>query len=191
MVKELYVLAGGNGSGKSTYFDRFIKDQGVFFVNADKIAKQKYSGGTSEDSKKAQVEAARLCASLLLAGTPFCFETVFSHESKVELIKKAKSLGYNITLIYIHLDGPALNVARVKQRVDSGGHPVPEDRIRKRIPRTIGHIKTALVYIDHGLFYDNTDDMNPFVEVCELLNGKLDFLGKTPPQWLLDMVQSY
>jgi hypothetical protein len=81
---------------------------------------------------------------LISQGISFCFETVFSHDSKIDFLARAKANGYTIILVYIHLFDSRLNEARVKQRISEGGHRVPIDKIHSRIPRTLQHIKTAL-----------------------------------------------
>jgi hypothetical protein len=70
----------------------------------------------------------------LQEGRNFYFETVFSHPSKIDFVAHAKALGYQIILVFIHLEPTALNKARVKQRTEEGGHTVPEDKIENRIP---------------------------------------------------------
>lgn len=37
---QLWLLAGGNGAGKSTYYERFLKPGGLIFVNADLVARE-------------------------------------------------------------------------------------------------------------------------------------------------------
>ncbi len=66
--------------------------------------------------------AAKIREDLILQGVSFCFETVFSHESKIDFLAQAKANGYEIILVYVHLFDASLNEARVKQRVSEGGH---------------------------------------------------------------------
>ncbi len=84
-------------------------------------------------SYKAAKLAAKLRTQLLQDGVSFCFETVFSHPSKIDFLAEAKALGYDIILIYIHLQNAELNLARVAQRVMQGGHSVPADKIINRL----------------------------------------------------------
>ena len=94
--KQLWLLAGGDGSGKSIFYRMFIEPRGIRFMNADRIARD-----MSEDSEHVSYKAARLaerlCHDLLSQSLTFCFETVFSHVSKIDFIAKAKSLGYELT----------------------------------------------------------------------------------------------
>ncbi len=61
---------------------------------------------------------------LLAEKKKITFETVMSHHSKIDFLKKAKSRGYQNYLYYVSTESPLINVERVKQRVKLGGHPV-------------------------------------------------------------------
>lgn len=159
---ELIVLVGGNGSGKSTYFDLYIKKFGLPFVNTDLIAKDLYGQAAEQSSLKAARVAEDARNRLLQNKTSFCFETVFSHTSKVDFLADAKALGYQIKLIAIYTDSPALNVARVAQRVTNGGLSVPEDKILQRIPRAYENIVLAIPLCDQFVLFDNSSASEPF-----------------------------
>jgi len=115
MVKQLWLLAGGNGAGKSTFYQQFLASTGLPFVNADILAKALDAEQPEKASYKAAKLAERLRLDLLRTGTRFCFETVFSHPSKIDFFASAKSAGYEIILVYIHLQNDQLNQAHVVQ----------------------------------------------------------------------------
>jgi len=73
---------------------------------------------------------------LLSSGQSFCFETVMSHPSKIQLIEKAKYLGYKTYLYFVFTDNVELNIERVKLRVKQGMHHVDASLIKSRYPRT-------------------------------------------------------
>ena len=161
--KQLWVLTGGNGAGKSTFYRQFLKPKGLPFVNADIIAKQLDPTNAEALSYQAAKLAEILRLNLLKAGTSFCFETVFSHPSKIDFLATAKTYGYEIILIYIHLENNELNQARVAQRVSEGGHTVPTEKIISRIPRTMKNIADAAPLADYVKFYDNSSLKKPFL----------------------------
>ena len=74
---------------------------------------------------------------LLDGDRTFSFETVFSHASKIELIKSAKAKGFKVYYYFICTMDPMINVQRVKNRVVQGGHDVDEERIRSRYYRSL------------------------------------------------------
>jgi len=190
VIKQLWILAGGNGSGKTTFYNTRLKSKGIIFVNADLIAKEQFPEATLEASKKAQAEAQKLCHQYLENGVSFCFETVFSHESKLELLQKAKTLGFEINLVYIHLDDEILNVARVLQRVKDGGHSVPEDKIKSRIPKTHQNMKKAITIVDNALILDNSDPDDPFKVLCKKAKNQITFPPHIKiPNWVTYLLQ--
>ena len=92
--KQLWLLAGGNGAGKSTFYRTALQPRGMALVNADNIARDMAPDSTEEASYAAAQLAEHLRYDLLNKGVSFCFETVFSHPSKIDFIAQAKALGY-------------------------------------------------------------------------------------------------
>lgn len=182
--KQLWVLAGGNGSGKSTFYKMYLARYGLKFVNADLIAGDLNSRDTEGTSYNAATLAARIREGLISQGISFCFETVFSHESKIDFLAQAKANGYKIILIYIHLSDPGLNEARVKQRVSEGGHNVPIEKIYSRIPRTMKLIRTALSLVDEARILDNSYKDDPYRQIIVMKSGNYKFKTDPLPDWV-------
>ena len=189
--KQLWLIAGGNGAGKSTFFKLFLQPTGLPFINADFLAKQLDAKDKEDQSYKAAKLAEKLRYSLLQSGASFCFETVFSHPSKIDFLASAKSLGYEIILIYIHLRNDELNQARVAQRVSVGGHNVACDKIISRIPRTMTNVKAALPLVDVVQFYDNSYHHQPFISVAQLKTGLLTQQIEMLPEWANEILAEY
>jgi predicted ABC-type ATPase len=186
--KQLWILAGGNGAGKSTFYNQYLAKYGIQFVNADLIAREIDSENAEDLSYQAATIAAKIRADLIAEGVSFCFETVFSHESKVDFIGQAKAHGYKIILIYIHLQTSTLNEARVKQRVSEGGHDVPIKKIHARLPRTMKHIKTALTLVDEARLLDNSLRDDPFRQIVMLKSGNYKNLVSPLPAWAKELL---
>jgi len=132
--------------------------------------------------------AAGIRADLIAQGVSFCFETVFSHESKIDFVAQAKAYGYKIILVYIHLIDSSLNEARVKQRISEGGHSVPTEKIHSRIPRTMKHIKTALSLVDEARILDNSLRDNPFQQIIVIKSGSYEAKVDPLPEWTRDIL---
>jgi predicted ABC-type ATPase len=189
-AKQLWVLAGGNGAGKSTFYRMsLLKRRGVLFVNADMIAKLI----NPESPERVSYEAAHLVErfrdEFLINGVSFCFETVFSHESKIDFIAKAKARGYQVILVYIHLEHLGLNEARVHQRVSEGGHNVPPEKIRSRLPRTMMNVAAALPLADEARLLDNSLRAAPFKEVALVRKGRRIRTADPLPPWAEEMLR--
>jgi predicted ABC-type ATPase len=125
-------------------------------------------------------------------GIDFTFETVMSHQSKVEFITTAKRAGCFVQLIFVGIEDPAVNVIRVRQRVALGGHDVPEDRIVARWHRTMALLPAAIIASDRALLFDNSATIGSVGEViaarpaAEWIAGTLTLVPSEQPQpsWL-------
>jgi predicted ABC-type ATPase len=167
----LHLIAGPNGAGKSTLFDLVIGPvTGLEFVNADVIAARQWPGDESAHAYDASRLAADRREELLAARTSFVTETVFSHESKVDLVRSAAGAGYLVTL-HIVLVPEELAVARVASRVENDGHDVPEDKVRSRYQRLWSLVAEAITLVDVAQVYDNSSAKEPFRLVATFDRG--------------------
>ncbi len=184
---ELWAIVGGNGAGKSTFYKQFLAPQHIPFINADVIAKEIAPENPEAASYAAANIAAQQCEQALRDHQNFCFETVFSHESKIDLLAKARAAGYEINLVVIYLSSTEINKARVKQRVATGGHDVPEDKIESRIPRTHHNIAVAVDLSDSIYIMDNSSCDNPFRRVATEEDGLVTLHVQNPPDWVTNL----
>ncbi len=182
-LKQLWLLVGGNGSGKSTFYHTQLEPLGIPFINADIIARELYPNAPAANSYDAAKVAQELRDTLLQEGQSFCFETVFSHPSKIDFVAKAKALGYEIILVYMHLGSAMLNLARVAQRVSLGGHNVPADKVEQRLPRLKANVKTALPLCDRVYLLDNSRADDPFAVIVEIVDGQSTPTTLPLPSW--------
>lgn len=157
-----YLLAGPNGAGKSTLYRAAVAEglipAGLEFVNADLFEANHLADVADPKvrSERARQWADQRRAVLLTAGRSFVSETVFSHPSKLQLMRDARSAGYHTALLVVCVDDPRQLVRRVAQRVREGGHAVPPDRILARYPRTLEHLNKAVRMADLALLYDTS-----------------------------------
>jgi predicted ABC-type ATPase len=188
----LIVLAGPNGAGKTTFFDVFLRRHGFACVNADLIAR----GLSGEDLTEVAYRAAELAdierRALVARGDTFVMETVFSDPkgTKLAFLRDARARGYRVAFVYIGLASAALSQARVLQRVAQGGHDVPDDRIRKRLPRSLANAREALRFADAAWVIDNSDADRPFQLVATTRAGKPTHVLPSAPRWCRRIVPS-
>jgi predicted ABC-type ATPase len=180
----LHLLAGPNGAGKSKLFAEVIGPAThLEFVNADDIAAECWPEDPAGRSYDAAVVASGRRAELLAARTSFITETVFSHESKVELVQQARAAGYLVTL-HVVVVPEQLAVARVANRVEHGGHAVPEDKVRARFHRLWPLVAAAITLANAAFVYDNSRIKPAFRLVASfdhgVLAGALDWPLWTP-----------
>jgi predicted ABC-type ATPase/RimJ/RimL family protein N-acetyltransferase len=153
----LVVIAGPNGSGKTsltTYLRSKSFDFGLY-INPDDIAAE-LSGSYDERVRKAQQLADERRAEAIAARRNFSFETVFSHPSKLNVLDQAHLTGFEITLFFVAVESPNISLERVRTRVITGGHDVPEDRIVARYARTMSLLPQVMKRVDHAFIFDNS-----------------------------------
>ncbi|MEA5401734.1 zeta toxin family protein [Arcicella sp. DC2W] len=160
--KNLYIIAGCNGAGKTTasfYILPNVLDCKEF-VNADEIAK----GLSPFQPEKVSLEAGKIMLNrideLLAKDVDFALETTLSSKAYAKTIKKAKEKGYFVTLLFFWLESPELAKQRVKIRVSEGGHNIPEDVIERRYERGLKNLfEIYLPLCDNTMLFDNSDRM--------------------------------
>ncbi len=130
----VYVIAGSNGAGKTTFASQFLPDfvKCREFLNADLIA-----AGLSPFAPETQnVRAGRLLleriGELAQQRADFGFETTLSGRTYFKLLTEMKAGGYHIKLFFLWLPTADMAVDRVENRVAEGGHGVPPADIRRR-----------------------------------------------------------
>lgn len=185
-----HLLAGPNGAGKSTLYRALVAsgaiESDLEFVNADLHERDclQHVPDLQQRSEAAREWADTRRETLLNARVGFVSETVFSHESKLGLIRHAQSLGYQVVLYVVSLDDPQRLLARVSQRVREGGHNVPASRILGRYPRTMAHLGQAVRLADLAFLYDAAEveqGAHRLVALCE--RAQTTVLVDELPRW--------
>lgn len=120
---------------------------------------------------------------LVDARASFTFETVMSSPAKVEFLRRAKAVGYRTYLYFIATENPEINVARVRHRVASGGHPVPEQKIVERYFRCLELLDSAIQSTDRAYLFDSSEsDRRNWI--AEITSGSdLEIKTDSVPAW--------
>lgn len=135
-MKILYIIAGANGSGKTTFAINFAKLENLKFINADEIAKQYDPNDIQKYKVKAGKKFFEELNKSLEINKSFVIETTLSGKYLIKVIKKAKENNFKINLVYLFLETSEENIFRVKNRVLNGGHNVPKEDIIRRYTRS-------------------------------------------------------
>lgn len=191
------VLAGHNGSGKSTMWRKRLSGQlQIPLINADRmmlsILPEPGSDGALDgwaqslrDTDESWMRVAQegvqaFVGQAMGARVPFAMETVFSYWeeqsdgtvlSKIDLIEDMQRAGYFVLLFFVGLTNAELSILRVQTRVAEHGHDVPMDRLLKRFPKTQRAIAAASKVADAAIFTDNSRDLKQAFIVCRVQLG--------------------
>lgn len=133
-MPRLFIISGCNGSGKTTASYSVLPEmlECTQYVNSDEFAKSL----SPFDPDSASVSAGRFMLMkikyLFDRHQDFCIESTLATRSLLRMVREAKANGYTVTIIYLWLNSPEMAIARVHDRVVSGGHNTPEPIIRRR-----------------------------------------------------------
>ena len=139
MSKNVIVVAGPNGSGKTTFARQYLLDSEVSeYISADAIAERLVS--RPEDMDRVKIQAGRLfiqeIGELIEAEKDFVVEVTLAGKGFARIISRLKRAGYTVAIVFIFLKSPETCVDRVRNRVTAGGHHVPTQDVVRRFYRS-------------------------------------------------------
>lgn len=173
-IDDLLNIANDSGLINNNFSLSRLRECIVFNKNIlqiDKILAAKKTDYPYE--RIAQILADYLRKKLLMKGEKFSFETVFSHDSKIDIIKKAKEEGYKVYLYFVSTEGYEINVYRVKVvRVGKDGHDVEEEKIISRYFRSMDLMYEAAQFCHQAYFFDNSTNGKPHTMFAHFKNDK-------------------
>ena len=159
--KQVYIIGGSNGAGKTTFALEFLPYyvDCPRFINPDLIA----AGLSPFDPPAAATMAGRLVLGqierAMRQGDSFAIESTLSGKTYLRFIHTAKRNGYDVHLFYLWIPDPELALARIRDRVETGGHDVPERDVRRRYPRTLRNLfRIYRPVVDTLHCFDNSSD---------------------------------
>jgi predicted ABC-type ATPase len=193
------ILAGHNGSGKSTMWRRTLADRlQIPLINADRMMLSILPEAGDDghlvpwaahlrDSNEGWMRVAQqgvqaFAGHAIGARVPFAMETVFSYweerangqiSSKIDLVKDMQAAGYFVLLVFVGLTNADLSILRVTTRVQEGGHGVNQATLRKRFPKTQTAISAAIKVADASVLADNSLTPAEAFTVCRVQLGMM------------------
>src|SRR5258706_1703135 len=166
---DLYIIAGPNGVGKTTFAREFLPNYADCqnFVNADLIAQAM----APFSPETAAIRAGRMMLSeirmLAKKQVSFAFETTLSGRGYTVLLRQLKAKGYKIHIFFLCVRSVALALSRVQERVLRGGHDVPESGVRRRFDRSTRNFLSHYRQLAAGWTLIFNSDETPTVVALE------------------------
>jgi len=161
----IYVLAGTNGAGKSSVIGAMFLKKGVEYFNPDEATRRVLITNENVSFEQANSaawhEGKRLLERAISEKLNFAFETTLGGRTITGLLHQALAQGLEVRIWYVGLSSPELHIARVKSRVEHGGHDIPEDKIRERYDRSRLNLIELLPAATELRIYDNSQDGDP------------------------------
>jgi len=164
-VPRIYVLAGTNGAGKSSIAGAMLLRQRVQYFNPDEAARRILAANPgisqTQANSAAWHEGRRLLERAIAERLDFAFETTLGGHTITDLLERASARGIEVRIWYVGLNSPQLHIARVRSRVEKGGHDIPEPRIRERYDASRLNLIRLLPGLSELWVYDNSKEADP------------------------------
>jgi predicted ABC-type ATPase len=162
---RVYVLAGTNGAGKSSIAGAMLLRQRVEYFNPDEAARRILAANPgisqTQANSAAWHEGTRLLERAIAERLDFAFETTLGGHTITDLLERAASRGIEVRIWYVGLNSPELHIARVRSRVEKGGHDILEPRIRERYDTSRLNLIRLLPSLSELWVYDNSEEADP------------------------------
>jgi predicted ABC-type ATPase len=162
---QIYVLAGVNGAGKSSIIGATIRDKGGQYYNPDEAARAIRAAnpglGQTEANAAAWEQGRKLLQRAIDGGLDFTFETTLGGNTMPALLAEAAQRGIEVRVFFVGLDSAEAHIERVRQRVRTGGHDIPEAAIRRRYRHSLINLVTLLPVLTALRVYDNSANADP------------------------------
>lgn len=165
-MPTLYLIAGCNGCGKTTFIrlPEYLQRVAQFDPDVQFAA----LGSWREVTKR--------LGAILVSKTDLVLEATLSGKTILKRIAQAKADGYGLQLTFIGTEHPAINIARIAVRRSLGGHDISDVDVRRRWRTSLANLPPVMERADSVLILDNShpqeNSSGAFIEVVRIQGEK-------------------
>ncbi len=159
----ILVLAGVNGAGKSSVGGTALRSKGLDWFNPDTFTRelQRDQGLTlAEANAAAWEEGRRRLQQAIDTGSPHAFETTLGGRTITDMLARATQT-HDVIVWYCGLASLDLHLQRVRERVQSGGHDIDQDKIAERYIASPLNLLRLMPRLAGLNVYDNSAGVAP------------------------------
>jgi predicted ABC-type ATPase len=156
------VLAGVNGAGKSSVAGTYIRAAGGDYYNPDEFTRSLLRQNPGLDpavaNSLAWTRGMELLEHAVTAGDDFVFETTLGANTIPRLLTRAATDGMAVKIFFVGLASVEHHLRRVAARVATGGHNIPEAKIRERWENSRLNLIRLLPHLTELMVWDNSTE---------------------------------
>ncbi len=164
-MARITVFAGTNGAGKSSIGGAMLRSEGGTYYNPDEATRQILTANPGMDEATANgvawKEGLRQLQAAINERCDYAFETTLGGRTVTKVLMAAAQAGIEVWMWYVGLDSTERHLARVRARVASGGHDIPEDKIRARYRASCTNLVRLMPHLSMLRVYDNSTEADP------------------------------
>lgn len=184
----LIVIAGPNGSGKTTVTEQILRHEWMedaIYINPDIVAQEQFGDWNSAEAVKKSIAYCEVQREKALSeGKSLIFETVLSRNDKIDYIHRAKTAGFFVRVFFVCTESPTINASRIARRVMQGGHDVPISKIISRYNLSIANCIEVARIVDRCYLYDNSAENCDARPLFRTVDGRVyKCYTDTMPAW--------
>ncbi|MDR6855760.1 AAA family ATPase [Variovorax guangxiensis] len=201
----IFVLAGVNGAGKSSVGGAMLAEHGLAWFNPDSFARELVAQlglAVEEANARAWTHGRSQLEAAIANGTNYAFETTLGARTIPALLAEAAAT-HDVVMLFCGLRSPEMHIQRVRSRVASGGHDIPEDKIRERWVASRINLIRLMPQLARLQVFDNSTEADPGqdipepVLVLEMVEGRVTYpvpddteVLESIPEWARPIVQA-
>lgn len=180
----LLVIAGCNGSGKSTFSKLLSPDNFIPFDYDFQFLKF-YNSLFDSDIRESMAhqmafnELENQIKKAIDSNSSFCYETNFN-STPLHWPDIFKNNGYDLHLIFLCLNSIEEAKKRVAIRVENGGHFVPEREIERRYYDGFNNLNSFFDYFNYVDLYDTSKYLEKPSHILSIESGNISSISYIP-----------